>query len=67
MSAQDPRILALVAKLGALPPHRFAEVEEFVDFLAAREARPRLSLVVGGSVEGPNSRRRTGPSPSPWS
>ena len=36
---------ALLNKILALPPQRLAEVEDFVDFLCAREADSRLTPV----------------------
>ena len=34
---------ALLAKIRALPPERVAEVEDFVDFLRARDEEQRLT------------------------
>lgn len=41
MNTRDPQ--ALIEKLKMLPPERVAEVEDFVDFLRAREAENRDS------------------------
>jgi hypothetical protein len=40
MNTRDP--LSLIAKLRNLPPERVAEVEDFVDFLRARDAERAL-------------------------
>jgi hypothetical protein len=37
-SSPKPLPPALIAKIGSLPRRRIAEVEDFVDFLGAREA-----------------------------
>lgn len=38
-----PNAQALLEKIQALPPERIAEVEDFVEFLAAREQQRSLS------------------------
>lgn len=45
MSAQ-----ALIEKIQQLPPKRLAEVEDFVDFLRAREARADAGARLGESL-----------------
>ena len=40
MNTRDPR--ALIEKLKSLPPERVAEVEDFVDFLRARDEERAL-------------------------
>lgn len=45
-----PNEQALLEKLKALPPERVAEVEDFVDFLAAREARTAAAEHLGESL-----------------
>ena len=41
----------LIAKIKQLPPQRLAEVEDFVDFLRAREDEQRLTLVAAMASE----------------
>jgi hypothetical protein len=48
MNAPTPT--ALLAKLQTLPPQRLAEVEDFVDFLAAREMRHVAGQRLGGML-----------------
>lgn len=43
-----PNAQALLEKIQALPPNRIAEVEDFVEFIAARERD--LSLVRAGAA-----------------
>ena len=40
----------LIQKLQQLPPQRLAEVEDFVEFLAARETRANASTQLGESL-----------------
>jgi Protein of unknown function (DUF2281) len=47
MSAIEP---ALIQKLQKLPAQRLAEVEDFVEFLAARETRTNASKRLGESL-----------------
>jgi hypothetical protein len=42
---------ALIDKIGQLPPQRVAEVEDFVDFLRAREEEQRLTRAAGRAAE----------------
>jgi hypothetical protein len=46
----SPNEQALLEKLKALPPERVAEVEDFVEFLAAREARVAAGARLGESL-----------------
>ena len=46
----NPNEKALLEKLKALPPERVAEVEDFVEFLAAREARASAGGRLGESL-----------------
>jgi hypothetical protein len=48
MAAIDP---ALIEKLQTLTPERQAEVRDFVEFLAAREARAAAGVRLGESLE----------------
>lgn len=48
MTAIEP---ALIEKLKQLPPHKVAEVEDFVDFLRAREDDRRLTQVASKAAE----------------
>ena len=48
MTAIEP---ALIEKLKQLPPHKLAEVEDFVDFLRAREDDRRLTRVASKVAE----------------
>ena len=41
----------LIDKIKQLPPQRMAEVEDFVDFLRAREDEQRLTLVAAMASE----------------
>lgn len=41
----------LIDKIKQLPPQRVAEVEDFVDFLRAREGEQRLTLAAGMASE----------------
>lgn len=41
----------LIEKIKQLPPQRMAEVEDFVDFLRAREAEQRLTHAAGKASE----------------
>ena len=41
----------LIEKIKKLPPQRMAEVEDFVDFLRAREDDQRLTLAAGKASE----------------
>ena len=41
---------ALILKLQQLPPQRLAEVEDFVEFLAAREMRSAAGIRLGESL-----------------
>lgn len=41
----------LIEKIKQLPPQRMAEVEDFVDFLRAREAEQRLTHAAGKAGE----------------
>lgn len=41
----------LIDKIKRLPPQRMAEVEDFVDFLRAREDEQRLTLVAAMASE----------------
>ena len=41
---------ALIQKLQELPPQRLAEVEDFVEFLAAREMRNAAGTRLGASL-----------------
>jgi hypothetical protein len=52
MTASD---LSLIQKLGQLPAHRLAQVEDFVDFLRAREQ----ALQQAGPQSGPQSGQQT--------
>ncbi len=45
-----PSEQALLEKLKMLPPERIAEVEDFVEFLAAREVRTAASARLGESL-----------------
>ena len=47
MDSVEPK---LIEKLQNLPPQRQAEVEDFVDFLAAREARSAAGLRLGEAL-----------------
>ena len=47
MSAVEP---TLILKLQKLPPQRLAEVADFVEFLAAREARAEAGTRLGESL-----------------
>jgi hypothetical protein len=47
MAAIEP---TLIQKLQELPPQRLAEVADFVEFLAAREARARAGALLGESL-----------------
>jgi hypothetical protein len=47
MSTVEP---ALIQKLQKLPPQRLAEVADFVEFLAAREARAEAGARLGESL-----------------
>jgi len=47
MSTVEP---ALILKLQKLPPQRLAEVADFVEFLAAREARAEAGARLGESL-----------------
>jgi hypothetical protein len=42
---------ALLEKIKQLPPRRVAEVEDFVDFLRAREAEQRLTSAAAKASE----------------
>jgi len=42
---------ALIEKIKQLPPQRLAEVEDFVDFLRARENEQRLAQVAAKMAE----------------
>jgi hypothetical protein len=42
---------ALLKKLRALAPQRLAEVEDFVDFLRARDEEPGLARAITDSAE----------------
>ncbi len=44
-----PNAQALLEKIQALPPERIAEVEDFVEFLAAREQQRSLSRAVAAA------------------
>jgi hypothetical protein len=46
-----PRESHLIAKLKELPPQRLAEVEDFVDFLRAREGGRPLARAVTKAAE----------------
>jgi hypothetical protein len=50
MPALDPAD-QLVEKIRGLPPEKVAEVEDFVDFLSARESDRRLVRAVGALAE----------------
>lgn len=47
MSTVEP---TLILKLQKLPPQRLAEVADFVEFLAAREARAEAGVRLGESL-----------------
>lgn len=49
MNTRDPH--ALIEKLKALPPERVAEVEDFVDFLHARNADEQLTRAAAKAAE----------------
>ena len=46
----NPNEQAILDRLRALPPERVAEVKDFVDFLAAREARAAAGARLGESL-----------------
>ena len=46
----NPNEQAILDKLKALPPERVAEVKDFVEFLAAREARTAAGARLGESL-----------------
>ena len=46
----NPNEQAILDKLKALPPERVAEVKDFVDFLATREARTAAGARLGESL-----------------
>ncbi|TVR63012.1 MAG: DUF2281 domain-containing protein [Candidatus Competibacteraceae bacterium] len=48
MTAIEP---ALIEKLKQLPPHKVAEVEDFIDFLRAREDDRRLTQGTSKTAE----------------
>lgn len=48
MTAIEP---ALIEKLKQLPPHKVAEVEDFIDFLRAREDDRRLTQATSKTAE----------------
>jgi len=48
MTATDK---ALIEKIKQLPPQRMAEVEDFVDFLRAREDEQRLTQAAASASE----------------
>ena len=43
--------LALIEKLKQLPPHRVAEVEDFIDFLRTREDDRQLTQAASKAAE----------------
>ncbi len=47
----SPNEKALVEKLKSLPPERVAEVEDFVDFLHARDADRQLTRMAAKAAE----------------
>jgi predicted MPP superfamily phosphohydrolase len=49
MNTRNPQ--ALIEKLKDLPPQRIAEVEDFVDFLRAREDEQRLTRAASKASE----------------
>ncbi len=44
-----PDAQALLEKIQALPPERLSEVEDFVDFIAAREQERTLTRAASGA------------------
>ncbi len=49
MNTRDPQ--ALIEKLKSLPPERVAEVEDFVDFLRARDEERALARAATRAAE----------------
>lgn len=49
MNTRNPQ--ALIEKIKDLPPQRIAEVEDFVDFLRAREDEQRLTRAASKASE----------------
>ena len=49
MNTRDPQ--SLIAKLQNLPPERVAEVEDFVDFLRARDEERSLERAAARAAE----------------
>lgn len=50
MAASSKRIRTLLDRLDQLPPERVAEVEDFVEFLAAREERAAAGQRLGAAM-----------------
>lgn len=51
MAMNRPDAQSLIEKLKALPPQRLAEVEDFVDFLRARDGDRRLVQAAAKAAE----------------